>query len=109
MELIDRQALRERLGIAEECKDCEHNSMESFCGNMMHFYYACEAIDEMPTIDAVPVIRCKDCKWWDAKDNSSYGYCMAMKHGYFSSNWEIGIYRTYKGDWFCADGERKEE
>lgn len=67
-----------------------------------------QIIDEEPSIDAVPVIRCKDCKWWDEKEGSPYGYCMAMKHGYFSSNWEIGIYRTYKGDWFCADGERKE-
>ena len=54
------------------------------------------------------VVRCKDCKWWDKKDESPYGYCHACKHGYSSPNWEIGIYRTYKGDWFCADGERKE-
>ena len=52
------------------------------------------------------LIRCKDCKWWDKKDESNYGYCHACKHGYSSPNWEIGIYRTYKGDFFCADGER---
>lgn len=61
-----------------------------------------------PTIDAVPVVRCKDCKWWDKKDGSNYGYCHACKQGYSSDHWEIGIYRTYKGDWFCADGEMKE-
>ena len=54
------------------------------------------------------IVRCKDCKWWDKKDESPYGYCHACKHGYSSPNWEIGIYRTYKGDWFCAEGERKE-
>lgn len=59
--------------------------------------------------DIVEVVRCKDCKWWDKKDNSSYGYCHACKHGYISNNWEIGIYRTYKDDFFCADGERKNE
>ena len=52
------------------------------------------------------IVRCKDCKWWDKKGESPYGYCHACKHGYSSPNWEIGIYRTYKGDWFCADGER---
>ena len=54
------------------------------------------------------LVRCKDCKWWDKKSiDSPYGYCHACKHGYSSGHWEIGIYRTYKGDWFCADGERK--
>ena len=24
-------------------------------------------IDEMPTVDAVPVIRCKDCTYWDSE------------------------------------------
>lgn len=25
----------------------------------------CDMITEAPTIDAVPVVRCKDCKWYD--------------------------------------------
>lgn len=66
-------------------------------------------IDNAPTVDAVEVVRCKDCKWWDEDDNDLYGYCMAMKHGYMSSNWEIGIYRKYKGNFYCADGERRED
>ena len=60
-------------------------------------------------VDLVPVVRCKDCRCWDNSEDSPYGYCMAMKHGYMSENWEIGIYRTYKGDFYCADGERKGE
>lgn len=59
--------------------------------------------------NSVDIVRCKDCKWWDQKDDSPYGYCHAMKHAYYSSHWEIGIYRTYKADWFCADGERKDD
>ena len=59
-------------------------------------------------IDQMELVRCKDCKWWDKKDDSNYGYCHACKHGYSSPHWEIGIYRTYTGDWFCADGEAKE-
>ena len=65
--------------------------------------WVADTIGNMP--DAV--VRCRDCKWWDKKDGSNYGYCHACKHGYYSDHWEIGIYRTYKGDWFCADGERK--
>lgn len=60
-------------------------------------------------INQKDIIRCKDCKWWDKEENSLYGYCLACKHGYSSSNWEIRIYRTYKGDWFCAEGALKEK
>lgn len=66
-------------------------------------------IDRMPTIDAVPVVRCRECKWWGQIDNGSYGYCHACKHSFYSSNWEISIYRRYKEDWFCADGEREQK
>jgi len=31
-----------------------------------------ETIDEMPTIDAVPVIRCKDCKWYGRADKRRF-------------------------------------
>lgn len=65
-----------------------------------------QIVDQMPTVD---LVTCKDCKWWDKKDESPYGYCHACKHGYMSKHWEISIYRTYKGDWYCADGERKED
>lgn len=72
-----------------------------------------DLIDGVPTVDAVPVVRCKDCKWWEGKrwDSSSdpqYGYCHACKHAYYSENWEISIRRQYKANWFCADGERRE-
>ena len=67
-----------------------------------------EALDMAIEALSIDIVRCKDCKWWDKDDNYSYGYCMAMKHGYMSTNWEIGIYRKYKGDFYCADGERGE-
>ena len=55
------------------------------------------------------LVRCKDCKWWDKREESNYGYCHAAKHGYYSRNWEIGIYRLYGPDFFCADGEMRGE
>lgn len=65
-----------------------------------------KSIRNAPTIDAVPVVRCRDCRWWDEIENSPIGYCHACKHGHYSDKWEISIRRTYKGDFFCADGER---
>lgn len=45
-----------------------------------------------PTVDAVPVIRCKDCKWF-----SIIGYCDLLR---------FRIVDSYK---YCAWAERKEE
>lgn len=45
----------------------------------------------------VSVVRCKDCKWW-----------------FMDKNYD-GLYRCandgliHKSDWYCADGERREE
>lgn len=53
-----------------------------------------EMIDMMPTVDAVPVIRCKDCKWFVDEEDQSY--CIEM-------------YGQCSGNGFCAWAERKEE
>ena len=77
-----------------------------FCGNgadWERFDAGLTMLKKQPEI-----VRCEDCKWWDKKDESNYGYCHACKHGYHSDHWEIGIYRTYRGDWFCAYGEKRE-
>ena len=75
-------------------------------GKEDHQMISTHLIWNAPTADAVPIVRCKDCRWWDKSEDSPFGYCMAIKHGYMSANWEIGIYRKYKGDFYCADGEK---
>ena len=62
-----------------------------------------------PTVDAVQVVRCKDCKYWERKDGLVIGYCGAAKHGYKSTNWDIGIYRMTMDTGYCSDGERKDD
>lgn len=59
-------------------------------------------------ISEIDLVRCGECKWWDKDGESPYGYCHAEKHCHFSSNWEISIYRKYKADHYCSDGERRE-
>lgn len=68
-----------------------------------------DALSDIPAVDAEPVVRCKDCRWWVHEDDSKFGYCNACKHGYFSKHWEISIYRKYKADWYCAYGEKVTE
>ena len=64
-------------------------------------------LKNLPTADVVEVVRCKDCKWWGYLDDKGpVRVCHAAKHGYKSKNWDIGIYRTYNEDFYCADGER---
>ena len=46
-----------------------------------------------PTVDAVPITRCKDCKWYDTEY-----HCKLNGYGCGRSP-----------DWFCADGKKEEE
>lgn len=62
-----------------------------------NFYVADKSdIDNAPTIDAVPVVRCKDCKFMTLADGGMR-FCIVW-HG-----------MTGMGDdGFCSYGERKE-
>jgi len=52
-------------------------------------------INNAPTIDAVPVVRCKDCKYYDTPKNFKKPYCMR------------GAYVKVNADDYCSKGERK--
>lgn len=54
-----------------------------------------QAIDNAPTIDAVPVVRCKDCKFYGTPKNYKKPYCMR------------GAYVKVNADDYCSKGERK--
>lgn len=64
-----------------------------------------QAIEELPTIDAVQVVRCKDCKHSAENDGKLvYGarYCKLAFNGTlneFDTVWDTD---------FCSDGERKD-
>ena len=80
MRLIDADALIDELGISDE--DIIFEGM----------------LVDAPTIDAVPVIRCKDCKCWTEWSNGT-GSCSR-----FALDW-IGT----DADDFCSMGERKDD
>lgn len=49
-----------------------------------------------PTVDAVPVVRCKDCEYWEnGKDYEPY-----------CNYWE-GMLTDTQADDFCSRGERR--
>lgn len=58
-----------------------------------------KALNDLPTIDAVPVVRCKDCKYYKTES----GECPA-------NNGDDPYYSWIpKPDWYCAEGKRKED
>ena len=70
---------------------------QEYWGNERCFDYVdAEDIDNAPTVDAVPVVRCKDCKhsWEDIGGlTCSHGVCVDC---------------VVLGDFYCANGERKD-
>lgn len=79
MELIDKRALLNELGIDTNCHACPRYDGE--CRG--HLRWLCRAIDSMAIYEineqAVNIIRCKDCKWCKIKTmlniRGSYYYC----------------------------------
>jgi len=87
MRLIDADALEK-----EMCSGCEYNKSK---------YANCDdcAIANAPTIDAEPVVHCKDCKWADwykTAGGEQFCYCIETDSGGRTAN-----------D-FCSYGERRE-
>ena len=60
--------------------------------------YATLILREAPTVDAVEVVRCRNCKYgdWDSKSDDAM-VCMRTKDGFWRS-----------GNDFCSYGKRKD-
>ena len=81
-----------------------YSNEESYC-NMD----VAKAIDNAPTVDAVPVVRCKECihrpKMLDNHDDE---FDLEFPDHKCPCQCEDGFYSWYPADdWFCADGERR--
>lgn len=55
-----------------------------------------DILERIPTINAVQVVRCKDCRWACLAPKRQTATCMKAR-----------LHFTHGYDWFCADGERK--
>ena len=87
MRLIDADALEKDLARRWDATDCADFADKEVW----------RALREAPTIDAVPVVRCKDCKHRDPEDKKcDCGHAI---------QWQL----PRDDDWFCADGEREDD
>lgn len=85
---------------------CDRDDFDTYADYIKAF----DAINEAPTVDAVPVIRCKDCKHWlpheqfgfDEDNNEYHNYCerLVPDDDYYAF--------IREADEFCSRAERKE-
>ena len=92
MRLIDADAIRKRL-IDRQITDAFFNAVQRHeIGCIVGM------VDEQPTINAVPVVRCKDCQWLNAGKNivEEWMWCCLLS-------------RDVSEDHFCGYGERRSD
>lgn len=66
--------------------------------------YAMGLFDDAPTVDAMEVVRCRDCKWYMPGDLfTDIMFCHRLK----KENGKPAKY-NFSADHFCSYGERKE-
>lgn len=79
------------------------NARECFGGDGVTGAVMQRMFDSLPTIDAVPVVRCRDCKWFNHYTMECESDDVATDHkggASFSLN--------FGPDDFCSYGQRKE-
>ena len=63
-------------------------------------------VDDAPTIDAVPVVRCRECKYYDTED----GDLKCVKDAEWDEDAAMysGLVMYHLEDYYCTDGQRRE-
>lgn len=93
--LIDADALMKR---AEKLENEPWNKEVAPYNWAQAYVTLQEELENAPTVDAVPVVRCKDCKYYNTSCCADgFGWCERNGSGHGSTD-----------DWFCADGEKRE-
>lgn len=96
MRLIDADALIEKFNEKADMAECivDARTAERFAT----FCALADAVEEMPTVDAEVVVRCKDCKYLVNATVNSNGFLICHV-----TDMEIAPYD------FCSYGECREE
>lgn len=95
MRLIDADALIERFNEKASIRDIV--SDEKTAERFATFYALADAVKQIPTVDSVPVIRCKDCRFVRFNESGTR-YCTNSS----------GLAGIMSND-FCSLAQKKEE
>ena len=88
MRLIDADAV---------IADVKKNNQTNFDKQDWTSRNVCTLLIGAPTIDAVPVVRCRECKHWSEHPEGYLGVCSFISRNFVMENG------------YCAWGERKED
>lgn len=86
------------------------NETHPYAGLPMAAYICTmELLTYAPTVDAVEVVRCKDCQHW----HEETGWCNQHSHfigadGEACHPWESANWKMFEPDDFCSYGEKRE-
>ena len=90
--LIDADALKKAM-----CYKCNDEYSDEPCEPSDCVF--CNAINDAPTVEAVEVVHCKDCKFWDKET----GFCDNHSRFYHGGmDWDM-----FSDEDFCSYGEVK--
>lgn len=91
-----REKLIELVGQVQDC-GCDVTDVVE-----MNYVENITLVDHLIANDVVPVVRCKDCLWFDQKDKLADVF-RQERHCYCT---DMNTYMPESG--FCSSGERKE-
>ena len=81
------------------------NALIALAGNDLWEYEVHQIeyyVSKTPTVDAVEVVRCKDCYWWNTERKGINGECVCNRFSMFKHYSNL----TLPTD-FCSYGERR--
>ena len=77
-------------------------AIKAFTGKPPEYYhtgYIASELRNLPAVDAVLVVRCRDCKHYNINGcMDGFGWCEHSGNDHSSAD-----------NWFCADGERRND
>lgn len=110
MDLIYKQSLVEKILDCDYCNHCEHRKMRcaNFCDEEGRVEEAIiNLIEDATPVDAVDVVRCKDCIFYKVGDMAlEKRYCYWARELY-KGVYDIPMLAMDSND-YCSHGARKE-
>ena len=93
--------------------DADKLERKEFYGNEYCFDYVdAEDVDNAPTVDAVVVVRCKECEHaerYERMDGTAGYYCGHPQNTFtYGERWDRVFKPAKEPDGFCSRGKRKD-
>lgn len=99
--LIDAYRLRKAVLDLHDCYNGFSDTYDKAC--------IIDLVDEQPTVEAIEVVRCKDCYYCATEKSFGkvYHYCEAFEQ--YAEGDLIGVSLQVNPDHYCSWGERRED